>query len=273
METVGSDRGQRGSATDAGTASRTASGTASRTASGTASGTTSGTTSKTARRAPRRAAAVRYRRRRWHRGRPILPSRHQRLRRIIRGVLRSPVVRVALALAIAVHVRSRYDDIVERRASWGESVRVPVMVRDRSAGSLVRAADFAWKDLPRIAVASGVPRSTSDIAGRRLVSSIGVGEVVTATRLSRGPTSALRARIGEGRFAVAISVRENRPRLSSGDEVDVVDASGEIAAKRTVVVQTDGETITLSVSADDVGSLSRALGGPVLLAARGEDRR
>ena len=43
----------------------------------------------------------------------------------------------------------------------------------------------------------------------------------------------------------AISLRENRPRLSSGDEVDVVDASGAIAAERTVVVQTDGETITL----------------------------
>ena len=249
METVGIDRGQSGSATDAGTAS------------------------KTAGRAPRRSAAVRPRRRLWRRGRPILPSRHQRLRRIIRGVLRSPIVRVALALTIAVHVRSRYDDIVERRASWGESVRVPVMVRDRSAGSVVRATDLAWRNLPRAAVARVTPRTPAEIAGRRLVSSIGVGEVLTATRLSRGPASALQARIGEGRFAIAISVRENLPRLSSGDEVDVVDASGVIAAKRTVVVQTDGETITLSVSADELRSLSRALGGPVILAARGEDRR
>lgn len=152
-------------------------------------------------------------------------------------------------------------------------MRVPVMIRDRPTGSVVRAEDFAWKDLPRVAVAPATPRSAAEIAGRRLVSSIGAGELVTATRLSRGRTSALRARIGEGRFAAAISIRENRPRLSSGDEVDVVDASGAIAAKRTVVVQTDGETITLSVGADDLRSLTRALGGPILLVARGEERR
>ncbi len=230
--------------------------------------------------APRRAANVPGRspstlrpRRRWHRRRPILPSRHQRPRRIIRGILRSPLVRVAAALVLAAHVRSRYDDILERRASWGESVRVPVMVRSRSAGSVLRTEDLSWKDLPRAAVAPATPTSPAEIAGRRLVSSIGAGEIVTATRLSRGPASALRARIGEGRFAAAISIRENRPRLASGDEVDVIDASGAIAATRTVVVQTDGETITLSVSADDLRSLSRALGGPILLVARGEDRR
>lgn len=223
-----------------------------------------------------RPAAVRrprQRSRRWRRGRPILPSRHPRPQRIVRGLLRSPIVRVTLALVLAAHLRSRYDDILTRRASWGEAVRVPVMVRDRSAGSVVRAEDLAWKDLPRAAVAPGTPRSSAEISGRRLVSSIGAGEMVTATRLTSGPASALRARIGEGRFAVAISIRENRPRLASGDEVDVVDASGETAATRTIVVQTDGETVTLSVSADDLRSLSRALGGPVLLAARGEDRR
>lgn len=220
-----------------------------------------------------RPPATHRRSRRWHRRRPILPSRHPRSRLIIRGVLRSPVARVAAAVVLAAHVRSRYDDILERRAAWGETVRVPVMIRDRQAGSVVRAEDFAWKDLPRAAVAPATPRSPAEIAGRRLVSSIGAGELVSATRLSHGPTSALRARIGEGRFAAAISVRENRPRLSSGDEVDVVDASGAIAAKRTVVVQTDGETITLSVSADDLRSLSRALGGPILLVARGEDQR
>ncbi len=220
-----------------------------------------------------RPPATRRRSRRWHRRRPILPSRHRRSRLIIRGVLRSPVARVAAAVVLAAHVRSRYDDILERRAAWGETVRVPVMIRDRPTGSVVRAEDFAWKDLPRVAVAPATPRSAAEIAGRRLVSSIGAGELVTATRLSRGRTSALRARIGEGRFAAAISIRENRPRLSSGDEVDVVDASGAIAAKRTVVVQTDGETITLSVGADDLRSLTRALGGPILLVARGEERR
>lgn len=220
-----------------------------------------------------RPAAIGRPRRRWHRGRPILPSRRRRPQRIIRYVFRSLPIRIALAVVLAAHVRSRYDDIRDRRASWGESVRVPVMARDRSAGSVVRAEDLAWKDLPLAAVAPATPRSAAEIAGRRLVSSISVGEMVTATRLSRGPSSALRARIGEGRFAVAISVRENRPRLSSGDEVDVVDASGAIAATRTIVVQTDGETITLSVSDGDLRSLSRALGAPVLLAARGEDRR
>ncbi len=219
------------------------------------------------------AAAFRRPRRRWHRGRPILPSRRQRHRRILRVILRSTLVRVVLAVVLVVHVRSRYEDILERRASWGETARVPVMVRDRSAGSIVRAEDLAWKDLPLVAVPAAIPRSAAEIAGRRLVSTIGAGEVVTATRLSRGPVTALRARIGEGRFAVAISVRENRPQLSSGDEVDVVDASGATAAKRTVVVQTDGETVTLSVSADDLRSMSRALGGPVLLAVRGEERR
>ncbi len=222
-----------------------------------------------------RARTTATRRPMWrrHRRRPILPRRHPRPRRIVRAILRSPLVRVAVALVLAVHVRSRYDDILERRASWGESVRVPVMVRDRSAGSVVRAEDVAWSDLPRAAVAPATPRSPAEITGRRLVSSIGVGEMVTATRLARSPASALRARIGEGRFAIAISVRENRPRLSSGDEVDVLDASGAIAATRTVVVQTDGETITLSVGEDDLRSLSRALGAPVVLAARGEDRR
>jgi Flp pilus assembly protein CpaB len=188
-------------------------------------------------------------------------------------MLRSRVVRVTLALVLAAHVRSRYDDLLERRASWGESMRVPVMVRDRPAGSVVRAKDVAWKDLPRAAIAPGTPRVPAEITGRRLVSSIGAGEVVTATRLARGPASALRARTGEGRFAVAVSTRENRPRLSVGDEVDVIDAAGVTAATRTVVVQADGETVTLSVRADDLPSLSRALGGPVLLAARGEERR
>ena len=220
-----------------------------------------------------RATAFRRRKRRLRHRRPIPPKLHPRRRRIIRGIVRSPLLRVILALVLVVHVRSRYDDILERRASWGASVRVPVMVRDRSAGSIVRADDVAWRNLPRTAVAPVTARSPAEITGRRLVSSIGTGEIVTATRLARGPASALRARIGEGRFAVAISVRENRPRVSSGDEVDVIDAAGERAATRTVVVQTDGETITLSVNEDDLRSLSRALGGPVLLAARGEDRR
>lgn len=211
-------------------------------------------------------------RRRWHRGRPILPSRHQRRRQILRVILRSTLVRVALALVLVVHVRSRYEDMLERRASWGETVRVPVMVRDRSAGSVLRAEDLAWRYLPLAAVSAATPRLPVEIAGRRLVSAISAGEVVTATRLSRGPASALRARIGEGRFAVAISIRENRPQLSSGDEVDVVDASGTTAAKRTLVVQTNGDTVTLSVSGDDLRALSRALGGPVLLAARGEEQ-
>ena len=221
----------------------------------------------------RGAAACRRPRRRWHRGRPILPSRRQRHRRILRVILRSTLVRVLLALVLVIHVRSRYEDILERRAAWGETVRVPVMVRDRPAGSIVRDVDLAWKDLPLVAVPAAIPHSSAEIAGRRLVSAISAGEVVGATRLSRGSISALRARIGEGRLAVAISVRENRPQLSFGDEVDVVDAAGAVAAERTVVVQTDGDTVTLSVSADDLRSLSRALGGPVLLAVRGEEQR
>ncbi len=196
-----------------------------------------------------------------------------RRRRIIRGLLRSPIVRVTLALVLAAHLRSRYEDLLERRASWGKSVRVPVMARDRSAGSVVRGEDIAWRNYPRTAVAPGTLRFASDITGRRLVSSIGAGEVVTLTRLSQGHASALRARIGEGRFAVALSIRENRPRLSVGDEVDVVDSSGAFAATQTVVIQTDGDTVTISVSKDDLGPLSRALGGPLLLAAHGEDRR
>ena len=186
--------------------------------------------------------------------------------------MRSPFVRIAIAGLIVVNVRDRHQDLRKRQSAWGESVRMPVMVRSRPAGSVLRSTDIAWRSVPRLVAVQGTPKANADVVGRRLVSLIDVGEFVTETRLTRGPSSALRSRIGEGRYAVAISIRENRPRVSVGDEVDVLDATGDSASTRSVVVQTDSDSITLAVRAEDLRALSAALSGPVLLAVRGEDR-
>lgn len=203
--------------------------------------------------------------------RPLLPDPHHRSRRVIRSLFRSPLLRLVVAAILVVHVRSRYEDLLDRRAAWGETVRVPVMAGPRSVGSIVRADDLLWKDFPRSAVSPGTFTIASQITGRRLVAAIDAGEPVTSSRLSKTPISSLRARIGGGRFAVAISLREHRPRVTVGDEVDVIDASGAIAAARSAVVAADADTVTLSVDADEIRSLGIALGGPVVLAVRGED--
>lgn len=219
------------------------------------------------------ARAIRRARRRWRarQNKPVLPNPRHRRRRIIRGLWRSPLLRVVVAVVVAANVRGRYSELLDRRAAWGESVRVPVMARSRPVGSVLRASDIEWRRVPRSAVSVSTPPLVGDVVGRRLVTSVAAGEFVTPTRLSRGPSSSLRARIGEGRYAVTISMRENRPRVSVGDEVDVIDASGNPASTRSVVVQTDPDAITLSVRSDDLQSLSAAMAGPLLVAVRGEE--
>ena len=217
--------------------------------------------------------AIRRARRRWrHRWtKPVLPGTGNRRRRFVRGLVRSPILRVVVALFVAVQVRDRYREVLAEKAAWGASVRVPVMASSRPAGFVLRKADVVWNTVPRSAAPAEMPQRVSEVVGRRLVSSIAAGEFVSATRLSKGPSSSLRARIGEGRYAVTISLRENRPRVSVGDEVDVIDAAGRPASSRSVVVQNDTESVTLSVTSEELRLLSAALAGPVLLAVRGED--
>ncbi len=219
------------------------------------------------------ARTIRRVRRRWRRRqtKPVLPSPGHRRRRITRRLVRSPLLRVLVALVVAANVRDRYRELDARRAAWGESVQVAVMARSRPAGSLLRSTDIAMRNVPRVAVPRGTPAIVDDLVGRRVLTAIDVGEFITPTRLTRGPSSALRARTGEGRYAVTITMRDNRPRASVGDEVDVIDASGNTAATQAVVVQLDKESLTLSVQSADLRSLSAALAGPLLVAVRGEE--
>ena len=188
-----------------------------------------------------------------------------------RALWRSPLIRIALSLLVIAHVRTSYVQLGQQRTAWGQSVPAAVAIRTRDTGDVLRADDFRWVRLPRAAVPIGAPGRTDEIVGRRLRSTIGVGEVITATRITAAKTSTLRARTGKGNVAVPIVMRDVDAVVVVGDIVDLADGSGEIVATHAEVVRVQDKQVTISLPATALRRLALALSGPITVALVGAD--
>jgi Flp pilus assembly protein CpaB len=197
-----------------------------------------------------------------------MPRGRSRVARFGRGVWRSPLVRVLVAVAIASRVRAAYVDLATERDAWGASTRVAVATRTLRAGDTLRADDLHWVRLPNAAIP---PNTTDHVVGRRLMTAVGVGEVIGPSRLTSARVSRLRAKTGAGRVAVPVSIGDVTPVVVDGDVVDVLDASGAVVASSARVLQVADRQVTVSIERDQLALLAPALANPVVVALRGPE--
>jgi Flp pilus assembly protein CpaB len=197
-----------------------------------------------------------------------VPRGRSRFARFGRGVWRSPLVRVLVALLIASRLRAAYVDLATQRDAWGASTRVAVATRTLNPGDTLRAEDLRWVRLPNAAIP---PHTTDRVIGQRITTAVGVGEVIGPSRFTAVRVSRLRAKTGAGRVAVPVSIGDVTAVVVDGDEVDVLDASGAVVASAARVLQVADRQVTVSVKRDQLTLLAPALANPVVLALLGPE--
>jgi len=134
------------------------------------------------------------------------------------------------------------------------------MQNDLAAGDTIGADDFAWTDLPTIAVPADA--ASSDPTGMRVSVAVAAGEILRDQRLVAFAPSALGARLEAGYVGLTLDV--DADIYVVGNRVDLFDAlDAYLVVPAAVVVDVGDGQITVATPAAEAPNVikSMSMGG------------
>jgi len=190
------------------------------------------------------------------------------------------VAAIALAVLTANMVSTALRRADAARAAWGETRSVLVARHRLEVGDVVAADDVAVESWPAAMLPRGAIESEADTIDRTVVEVVEQGEAVLAARLAPDGLRGVAALVPSGWRALAVPVGPAALPLSVGDRVDIVAAVGGtdasvspspsfVLADNALVIETDEQSVTVAVPADDAPRVSLGIvTGSIVLALR-----
>jgi Flp pilus assembly protein CpaB len=165
-----------------------------------------------------------------------------------------PVTALAAA-ALAVLAAVTVSNAEQTADRYGPRQRVPVARHDLRPGEEIRPDDLEWRELPSLALPSGV---VPDPSGRTVIQPILTGEAVVEARVAPDGRQGPHALVPPGARAIAVPVDPPLATLRVGDRVDLL-ALGRWVAREAVVVDIGDQAIVVAVGEHDVPAVARGV--------------
>lgn len=195
-------------------------------------------------------------------------SRRRRRARIVRRVVRHPVVFWAAATLVAAATGAFVHTLVARADvalhQWGDTRPAVVALVALDRGDVVVASDVALREMPAALVPTGAVSALP--IGDVVASPMYAGEVVVAGRLAAGSLRGVAALLPPGTRGIAVPVGPATVDVLPGDAVDVLatfDPSMPdptfAVAEGALVVAVDEQAVTIAVPVEDAPRVAFAV--------------
>jgi Flp pilus assembly protein CpaB len=166
-----------------------------------------------------------------------------------------PVLALALITVALMGVQAERQRADAVRGAWSPTTTVWVSDRELDAGHLLSEGDVELRALPPAAIP--VDAAIEPPWGRRLVVSIGRGEILREARLDATGSSAAGSRVGPRRGAVSLTAPA--PHLEPGDRVDLYRLlDGRVVASGAEVIAVVDERPLVAVGRAELGAVVEA---------------